>query len=119
MKYIIFLIAFFGTFSIVNSQSEVEQIEAQIKNTADVQQITDIINKNNKLVEDNIKKFDESTRKKVTNVLLKAANVTTSTTPKTSTNSTKNDQPETSNSDKNTDMSFFLLLVYLFHLYYI
>ena len=118
MKYITFLIAFCGLFSIVHSQSEIEQIETQIKNTADVQQITDIINKNNKLVEDNIKKFDESTRKKVTNVLLKAANVTTPTTPKTSsTNSTKNDNPETSNSDKNTDMSFFLLLVYLFHLY--
>jgi hypothetical protein len=118
MKYILFLTAIFGLSAIVNSQTDFEQIETEIKNTADVQQITDIINKNNKLVEDNIKKFDESTRKKITNVLLKASNVTTKPTK----NSTKEqeqqeEQPETSNSEKNIDMSFFILLVYLFHLY--
>lgn len=46
------------------------------QNTDDVQKISNIIIKNNKLTEDNIKKFDESTRKQITKVLLNDGNQT-------------------------------------------
>ena len=86
-------ILFFATFAIQAfcQTPDIQQVQSQIQNTDDVQQISDIIVKNNKLVEDNIKKFDESTRKKVTKVLLNAANETSVQVPdRNSTKSQKN-----------------------------
>lgn len=93
--------------SLISAQS-IEQLESEIRNTEDVQQITNIILKNNKLVEDNIKKFDESSRKKITSVIMNSMNLTNTTNTKP-TQKTKDDvNPSESNSQKIKSIWLFL-----------
>lgn len=110
MRFFVFFQAFVFLFTIINCQvvdDNLKALEAQIKQTEDVKKISDIITQNNKLVEDNIRKFDDSTRKKITAVLTNQPNNSTNTTK---TDPKPNAKPIKSNSDKN-DMSIFLLLV--------
>lgn len=104
MKVLIFLFL----ISLISGQS-VEQVESEIRNTEDTQQITNIILKNNKLVEDNIKKFDESSRKKVTAVIMNSMNLTdTTNTTKPKQKKSIDDNSLESNSEKVESIWLFL-----------
>jgi len=116
MKIFTFICAFYAFFTIVYCQVDDKLKQGnEIEHTEDVRKISDIMTQNNKRIEDNIKKFDDSTRTKVTAILTN--NSTKSSSPKqgsvtTTPNDTDSSSSATTTANKNSYVFIYGMMIY-------
>ena len=110
MKFFTAVLALASLQVLVNCQVEdnLKNLETQLKQNDDFNKVAQVVAQNPQVFEDNLSKLDDDTRNKVNAVLNQ-----TRTTNSTSSKSTPTSSSETS-SASTQDLSFFLLMIFLF-----